>query len=505
MPKKNSKDTGSGKAGSGKGVFPGIHRSFEGLFESTRDIVQVFAPDGTLLKVNKAWHNTLEYSRESVSGLSFFSIVHSDHLEPCRKSLQKALQEKETQRLEVSLVSKTGREVKAEGAIHVAELEDGSSVFLAILHDTTAHKRHEALKDEFIGAVSHELRTPLTVVREGTAQLRDGLLGEMTDEQKSLLDMVLQNIDRLSRIINELLDVSKLESGQVQIRRTLCNIADPVGIVVANFQPVARKKGLELKVESPPGVIEVYLDQDKFIQVLTNLVANALKFTQKGHVRIGLREIEGFVECTITDTGRGISGEDLPNLFEKFRQFSRVPGPGDMGTGLGLAICKKLIELHHGKISAESVPMKGTKVTILLPRYTSREIFREYIGEALHRCADEGGTLSLIVFDIVDFSTHQKNLGEKQLKEVVGRMEKLINESLRRSADVAIKDKKAILVLLPDTKKENAYIVLGRLYQVLEDYLAQVQRGPRIEIHSSVASFPEDAKTLDQVLEKIYE
>ena len=243
----------------------------------------------------------------------------------------------------------------------------------------------------------------------------------------------------------------------MHLKRTLCNMTGIAREILANFEGLASQKGIELRLEAASDVIEVYLDRDKFIQVLTNLVGNAIKFTSVGYVRISLRELEGFAECKVSDTGRGISGEDLSRVFEKFRQFGRAVGPGIGGTGLGLSICKKLIELHHGKISIDSYPLKGTSVTVLLPKYTSREIFREHIAQALNRCAEEGGTLSLIIFDIVDFETVKRTLGEGHVREIVAKIEKLMNDSLRRAADVAIRTPKRSSSSFRTRKRERVH------------------------------------------------
>jgi len=324
------------------------------------------------------------------------------------------------------------------------------------------------------------------------------------DTQKTMLDMVLQNSDRLSRIIEELLDVSRLEAGKIRLHRKLCDIAAVAQEVISNFQVILRQKGLEILTDFVPGKIEIYIDRDKIIQVLTNLIANALKFTEQGHIRISLRAREGFVECKISDTGKGISKEDLPKAFHKFSQFGREAGPGDRGTGLGLPICKKLIELHHGRIKIESVPTKGTTVTFVIPQYTHRELFKEAIGHAMSQCLEAGSPMSIIIFDILDFETLEEKLGSQQVERIVLRLEKIINDGLRRVADVAIKDAKAIMVLLPDTQRENAYLVMGRLSQIVEDFLIREQKTPKIEVHGNVVCFPEEAKTIEEILDRIY-
>ncbi|HNX69006.1 MAG TPA: ATP-binding protein [Candidatus Omnitrophota bacterium] len=475
------------------------------LFELTNDLIQIFKPEGTLLDVNPSWKKVLDYSEEDLTTLTIFNIIHPRDKQESEEVFRAVFRDGKPRKLSVTLIKKTGGEVLIEGTVSSVVCKGRPTALRGIFWDVTRHKEYEELKDEFISTVSHELRTPLTVVREGVSQMRDGLAGEMTPDQNALLDMVLQNVDRLARIIEELLDVSKLEAGQVRIQRTLSNIVDVVRGVVENFRPVARRKNLEIHLLPEKEKIDIYIDREKIVQVLTNLINNAFKFTIEGHVKIHLRELEDFVECKVADTGRGISKLDLPKAFEKFRQFAKVVGPGEKGTGLGLSICKKLIQLHHGQVTIESLPMKGTVVTFLLPKYTPRELFKESITLALNKCQEDKSPLSVIIFDLVNFDVLKKDLGEKRAGWIVSRMERLLNESLRRAADVAIKDSKAILVILPDTKKENAYIVLGRLYQLLQEYLSREQRSPKIEIHSSVACFPEEADTIEKLLDQIYD
>jgi GGDEF domain-containing protein len=210
------------------------------------------------------------------------------------------------------------------------------------------------------------------------------------------------------------------------------------------------------------------------------------------------------VECKVSDTGKGIAAKDLPHAFQNFSQFGRMAGPGDRGTGLGLSICKKLIELHHGRIKIESVPAEGTVATFLLPQYNHRENFKAAIDQAMSRCERQGGPLSIIIFDILDFETLEKKIGVRHLERIVLKMEKIINDALRRVVDVAVKDTKAILVLLPETSRESAFIVLGRIFQILEDYLVREQKTPGIELRGNVVCFPQEAKTLEEILDRIY-
>lgn len=224
------------------------------------------------------------------------------------------------------------------------------------------------MKSDFISTVSHELRTPLTTIREVVSQMLDGIIGATTKEQQEFLTMCLEDIDRLKRIIDNLLDISKIEAGKVEIRKTRWDITALAKTVAAAFIPQSQKKGLEIKTVFAAEGIEVSADKDKITQVLTNLINNALKFTAKGHIEILIVEKDQAVECKVSDTGIGIAAKDLTKLFNKFEQFGRTSGPGEKGTGLGLSIAKGIVELHQGKIWAESELNKGTTFTFVLPK-----------------------------------------------------------------------------------------------------------------------------------------
>ncbi|MDD5225593.1 MAG: ATP-binding protein [Candidatus Omnitrophica bacterium] len=479
-------------------------RKCHNFCQLTSDMIQMFRAEGTILDANPAWHQALEYSDKDLSQITIFNVIHPNDKKESEGVFLAVLRDGKPRKFQATFIGKSGKEIKVEGIVSRLLHQGRPFALSGIFHDVTRNMHYEQLKDEFISTISHELRTPLTVVREGISQIRDELLGPVPDNQKILLDMALQNSDRLSRIIEELLDVSKLEAGKVRLHRKLCDIAKVASEVIANFKVVVKRKNLEILQDFVPQEIEIYIDRDKIVQVLTNLINNSLKFTDAGHIKVHLRVRDGFVECKISDTGKGISEEDLPKAFHKFSQFAREVGPGDRGTGLGLSICKKLIELHHGRVKIESVPMKGTTVTFLLPQYTHRDLFKDSIGQAMSRCVDGGSPLSIIIFDILDFEALEEKLGSVQMGRIVVKMEKIMNDALRRVADVAIKDTKAIMILLPDTKKENAFIVMGRLSQILEDFLIREQMHPKIEVHGNVVCFPEEAKTLEEILDGIY-
>lgn len=249
---------------------------------------------------------------------------------------------------------------------------------IKILYCELAQKNEELLKldqmkSDFISTVSHELRTPLTVIREGVSQMNDGILGQTSSEQREFLSIVLSHIDRLGRMINDLLDMSKIESGNSILRKKPFNIVDCAHEIVVAFQVKVTEKNLTIIERYSHQEITVNADKDKITQVFTNLLSNALKFTLRGTVEISIRELSHYVECSVMDTGIGVEQDQLPKLFNKFQQFGRIDGAGEKGTGLGLSIVKGIIELHNGNIWALSTIGKGTRFTFTLPKNIPNE------------------------------------------------------------------------------------------------------------------------------------
>ncbi len=240
--------------------------------------------------------------------------------------------------------------------------------YLKVSEDITERKQLEKLKDEFVGNVSHELRTPLSIIKEAINLILDKLVGEINQKQENVLTTAKDNIDRLTRIINELLDISKIEAGKLQLKKDNVDIVSLIKKTVSSFEGRAKEKGLELKQDFSPAEIPLFIDADKLTEVFINLLGNAVKFTDKGCIEISVKDKGKEVECFVKDTGIGIAQENLPKVFDKFQQFGRVSGPGERGTGLGLSIVKGIIEMHNGNIRVESRFGEGTKFTFVLPK-----------------------------------------------------------------------------------------------------------------------------------------
>jgi len=224
------------------------------------------------------------------------------------------------------------------------------------------------IQKDFSSTISHELRTPLASIKAAIDIVMSQTAGPVSDEQNNFLGRAKSNVDRLNRLINDILDLAHLESGKKTLDIKSGNINQTIQLVVQTQEAVARTKGLELKVSLDDQVPVLAFDSDKIIQVLNNLVSNAIKFTSSGSVSVSSINCVKFnyVEIRVEDTGHGIKDEDKVKLFEKFQQLGETQQKS-VGTGLGLAICKEIIRQHGGKIDVDSTPGKGSCFYFILP------------------------------------------------------------------------------------------------------------------------------------------
>lgn len=223
------------------------------------------------------------------------------------------------------------------------------------------------IKSKFISMVSHELRSPLAAVKEGVNIVLEGLVGTLNGEQKNLLDTAKRNIDRLGRLINNVLDFQKIDSGKMAfdiLNNDLNAIVVEAGKAISIL---AAEKGLDLEVNTDDDMPGVKFDKDRIVQVVTNLLSNAIKFTEKGGIYISTMREGDMAHVTVRDTGRGIRAEDMPKIFKPFEQFGSGMAGNKGGTGLGLAIAEEIIIAHNGKIWVESEVGKGTTFHFTLP------------------------------------------------------------------------------------------------------------------------------------------
>jgi signal transduction histidine kinase len=228
-------------------------------------------------------------------------------------------------------------------------------------------KEMDRIKSEFLATMSHELRTPLNSIIGFTGIMLQGIPGELNEEQRKQLSMVNNSAKHLLGLINDILDLSRIESSKMETSTERFKIQDVVSEVAQSLSPMISQKGLRLITEIPDETPEIYSDRKKVSQVLLNLVNNAVKFTQAGEVRIECKFDNDNLEVSVADTGIGIKKEAMELLFEAFRQIDGTARRRYQGAGLGLYLCQKLVTLLGGNIWAESEYGRGSRFTFTLP------------------------------------------------------------------------------------------------------------------------------------------
>ncbi len=228
-------------------------------------------------------------------------------------------------------------------------------------------KRLDAMKSQFFANVSHEVRTPLTSIISPIESFYLGDAGPLSTDQQILIESMYRNSLKLLDLINQMLDFAKIEAGKMPLRLARADLAEALKEIVSTLNPIAKRKGLRLEFRSEGDVPPVHMDEEKFERIATNLVRNALKFTEKGSIVLTLKLDRPWVVLTVEDTGVGIAAEHLASIFDRFRQVDASSTRRYEGTGIGLSLVKEYVELMMGRISVSSEPDRGSQFRIELP------------------------------------------------------------------------------------------------------------------------------------------
>jgi len=239
---------------------------------------------------------------------------------------------------------------------------------VTLLRDITAAKTLDKLKSQFVSMTSHELRTPLAAVQTYLDTLLEGYAGDLGEEQRAILARCSQRVGALVNLVDDLLDVSRLESGRVERQIVPLDVAQVAGEVLDLLRPTAEERGVTLHADLPAGLPALQMDREDLVRVLTNLVGNAIKYNRpQGRVTVRARD-EGYYLCLeVEDTGLGIPREALPQLFSEFYRVKRPETVGITGTGLGLAIVKRTVEYYKGRVEVASELGVGSTFAVHLP------------------------------------------------------------------------------------------------------------------------------------------
>jgi signal transduction histidine kinase len=241
---------------------------------------------------------------------------------------------------------------------------DGEPGYLFLLSDATREGEIDEMKSEFIAVASHEMRTPMTSIKGSLELLLGGYAGELPVQATELLGISLTAVDRLVRLINDLLDISKIESGKMEFHLDRLNVAECVYKSMRSLRALAEAHQVSIRADTPAELPEVMADRDRLEQVITNLLSNALKYSPPDSVvSIQARAVDNVVRVSVIDQGTGIPPDQLERVFDRFHQLKGAK----KGSGLGLAICRALIEQQRGRIWAESEPGQGARFHFEIP------------------------------------------------------------------------------------------------------------------------------------------
>ena len=235
-------------------------------------------------------------------------------------------------------------------------------------------KTYDQLKNELAVTVSQELRTSLGIFKGIISNAMSGGLGAISSQLWKSLEIAEKTIDRLSKIISDFLDISKIETGNVQLQKTRVDIQDVVSESIGLLARLAKDKRINLLASLPPEAnLAVYADHSLVRQILVNLIDNTIKFSPMGNtIRITVRDMKDEVQINMQDTSNGLGCDDISKVFNNFIQSYKYAGPGSHGIGLGLYVAKQLIVAQGGQIWAESAPGQGSIFCLTLPRYSAK-------------------------------------------------------------------------------------------------------------------------------------
>jgi len=384
---------------------------FAGIVEIADDAIISIDSNQCITLFNSGAERIFGYSAAEAIGQPLdlllpmhFAGAHRQHVAEFGQSPH--LTRRMGERREIYGCRKDGSEFPAEASISKLNL-GGETVYTVYLQDVSDRKQIERMKDEFVSVVSHELRTPLTSIHGSLGMLASGLLQPDSPQGKRLLQIATDSTERLVRLINDILDIERIESGKVKMAKESYDVAESIAKAVNAIQPLADKAGITLSVSSLS--IQVWADPDRIVQTLINLLSNAIKFSPTGStvwlsVELGIGESGAgsresgkrveeqrrlaaeeqnkqlnsltthhlprttpYITFQVKDQGRGIPADKLDSIFERFQQVDSTDSRKHDGTGLGLAICRSIVQQHDGRIWVESVLGEGSTFYFTLP------------------------------------------------------------------------------------------------------------------------------------------
>jgi len=337
----------------------------EAIVRSVAAGVVVVNNKGEVLLMNPAAEKLLDTTKEKKTGKLLTEGAKKEQLFSMAKA---ASLDGETD-IEIDGEEDTKKILRSSSA--VIEDENGKTVgMVTVLNDVTKQKELDTMKDQFLSNITHELRNPIGAIKQSISVILEETAGPITEPQKKFLSNAKRNLDRLGALIDDILDLAKLEAKKMEIKLQPTAIETVMDEVCQTLSAWMKNKNISLVEDIQENLPEINIDPDRIFQVLMNIISNAIKFTPKGGtitLSAILSEKDKQVEISIADTGVGIPKNDLSKIFGKFQQAKNRMAGDISGTGLGLAIAQEIIQLHKGEISVDSEEGKGTTFAFTLP------------------------------------------------------------------------------------------------------------------------------------------
>ena len=393
---------------------------------------------------------------------------------------------------------------------------ENASLYEEIKKTNTKLEKLERLKSEFISIVSHELRTPLTAIKNSLEICLSGKAGDVSSIMDKFLNMAKRNVTRLSGIINDLLDLSKVEAGKMDFKFEKANINTPVEFIKNTFENVAKEKNIELILEKDQDTYLTYFDNQRIEQVMSNLISNAIKFTnENGNIVVKVEDIkladvdktkllgyenpvfyENYIKISVKDSGIGIAEEDQKKVFDQFQQIENSLNRKNGGTGLGLPIAKQLIEAHKGFIWVESEINRGTTFSFIIPILSEKEKFIIDLDKEINKAKTCNQSLLLVL--IKEESESCEFL--KDMQE--GKISIIRKTANTKEAYFSENNANYLAVMIPEADKFAQSFIEKKIESTIS---SSEQQTVKYDILYSSATFPEggtDAKELFETVEK---
>lgn len=410
----------------------------EAILEGVADGVMVTDSEGNVILFNAAAERILELPREDALGRATREMLglYGSQAHDWMEMVTEWEEEPESYEEGDYLATRLDIEDRVV-SVHLAPVFMGQELLgtVSVFRDITAEVEAEQAKVEFVSMVSHELRTPMTSIKGYVDMLLLGTAGGVTEEQKEFLSVIKSNVERLRTLVNELLDISRIESGRIMFSPQETQVEKVIDRVILSMKGRAREKELDLRSDIPSDLPAVHADADRVVQILTNLIGNACNYTPRGgEVVVCAHHHNSDVQISVRDTGIGISPEDQAKIFDRFFRADNPVVQDATGTGLGLSIVESLVAMHDGQIWVESEPGEGSTFTFTLPTQKAK-------------MAEQNKIKVLIVEDDADVAQLMKmQLADDGREVLIARS----GEAALETAQVEEPDLITLDILLPD-------------------------------------------------------